>query len=83
MVCKRTSYSGKIRKNYAGIGFTYDDSIDAFIPPSPFASWILDLDSCQWFAPKPYPSDGGSYYWDEAILDWAVVALPVSPGESI
>ena len=53
--CKRTSYNGNIRKNYAGIGYTYDEARDAFIPPQPFASWLLNEDTCQWDAPKPYP----------------------------
>jgi hypothetical protein len=69
-VCKRTSYNGNIRKNYAGIGFTYDESLDAFISPQPFISWILNQESCQWEAPIPYPSDGFTYFWNEEELDW-------------
>jgi hypothetical protein len=69
-VCKRTSYNGKIRKNYAGIGFTYDESRDAFIPPKPFASWILNNDTCLWDAPEVMPDDGKLYQWDENILSW-------------
>jgi len=71
--CVRTSYNGNIRKNYAGIGYTYDEERDAFIPPKPFASWSLDEDTCQWEAPVPYPSDapeGTWYMWDEAQQDW-------------
>ena len=71
--CVRTSYNGNIRKNYAGIGYTYDEQRDAFIPPKPFASWLLDEDTCQWEAPVPYPSDapvGTWYIWDEAEQDW-------------
>jgi hypothetical protein len=69
-VCKRTSYNGNIRKNYAGIGFTYDPELDAFISPKPLDSWILDEETCQWQAPKPYPTDGFTYFWNEAELDW-------------
>lgn len=71
--CVRTSYNGNIRKNYAGIGYTYDEERDAFIPPKPFASWLLDEDTCQWEAPVPYPSDapvGTWYIWDEENQDW-------------
>jgi hypothetical protein len=68
--CLRTSYNGNIRKNYAGIGFTYDDERDAFIPPRPHASWSLNEETCQWYPPKPYPTDGAIYEWIEPILDW-------------
>jgi hypothetical protein len=68
--CKRTSYNSNIRKNYAGIGFTYDSELDAFIPPKPFDSWILNPEICQWEAPIPYPSDDLVYFWDESELDW-------------
>ena len=70
MPVKRTSYNGNIRKNYAGIGYTYDDQRDAFIPPKPFDSWVLDEDTCRWKAPKPYPEDGLSYEWNEELGDW-------------
>jgi hypothetical protein len=69
-VCKRTSYNGNIRKNYAGKGYTYDATKDAFIAPKPFNSWVLDEDTCQWQAPTPYPTDGKSYYWSEDDLTW-------------
>lgn len=69
-ICKRTSYNGNIRKNYAGVGFTYDEKIDAFIAPKPFDSWILNLDTAQWEAPLPHPTDGFTYFWNEAELDW-------------
>jgi hypothetical protein len=68
--CVRTSYNGNIRKNYAGIGYTYDEERDAFIPPKPFASWLLDEDTCQWEAPVAYPTDGEIYIWDEENQDW-------------
>jgi hypothetical protein len=67
---KQTSYNGNMRKNYAGIGFTYDENLDAFIPPKPFASWILNEVTCQWKAPVPMPTDGNRYAWDEATLSW-------------
>jgi hypothetical protein len=68
--CVRTSYNGNIRKNYAGIGFTYDVERNAFISPKPFESWVLDEDTAQWSSPIPYPVDGLLYYWDEKVLDW-------------
>jgi hypothetical protein len=68
-VCKRTSYNGNIRKNYAGVGYTYDEVRDAFIPPKPFNSWILDEIICQWQAPTPMPTEG-RWYWDESTLSW-------------
>jgi hypothetical protein len=66
---KQTSYNGKIRKNYAGIGFIYDSVRDAFIPPKPFDSWLLDEELCQWIPPKPRPLEG-MYFWNEDDLDW-------------
>ena len=70
--CKRTSYNGNIRKNYAGIGFTYDEGRDAFIPTKPFNfnSWILNEDTCKWEAPSPRPNDGKEYAWNEENLSW-------------
>ena len=70
LTCKRTSYNGKIRKNYAGIGYTYDAARDAFIPPKPFNSWVLDENTCQWQAPTPMPTDGKFYQWIEDDLNW-------------
>jgi hypothetical protein len=58
------------RKNYAGIGYTYDATRDAFIPPQPYPSWVLDESSCLWNAPVPYPTDGNRYSWDEATQNW-------------
>ena len=66
----QTSYNGNIRKNYAGIGYTYDSQRDAFIPPKPFASWVLNEDTCLWDAPTPAPIDGKIYNWDEATVSW-------------
>ena len=62
-----------LRKNYAGIGFTYDVGRDAFIAPQPFPSWLLGEDTCLWDAPTPYPDDGKLYTWDEATLAWVEV----------
>ena len=59
-----------LRKNYAGIGFTYDRTRDAFIPPKPYASWVLNEASCLWDSPVPYPTDGKKYQWDEATTSW-------------
>lgn len=71
--CVRTSYNGNIRKNYAGLGFYFDEDRDAFIPPKPFDSWVLDEDTCQWTAPVPYPEDGLMYQWDEETLTWVEI----------
>jgi len=62
-----------LRKNYAGIGYTYDSDRDAFIPPKPFASWTLDEDSCLWDAPVAYPTDGAMYTWNEETTSWDLV----------
>ena len=67
---KQTSYNGNIRKNYAGIGYTFDAARDAFIAPQPFPSWVLNEQSCQWEAPVPMPTDGKRYAWDEKALAW-------------
>jgi hypothetical protein len=62
-----------LRKNYAGIGFTYDRERDAFIPPKPYASWVLNETTCLWGAPVAYPADGKRYSWDEATTNWIEV----------
>jgi hypothetical protein len=67
-----------LRKNYAGIGYTYDADRDAFIPPQPFASWVLNEDTCLWEAPVEYPSDGKIYIWDEDATNWVEVAEPTA-----
>lgn len=69
----QTSYNGNIRKNYAGIGYTYDSQRDAFIPPKPFASWTLNEETCLWEAPTPRPVDGKIYGWDETTVSWIQV----------
>jgi hypothetical protein len=82
-VYKQTSYNTHggvhalggtpLRKNYAGIGYTYDAGRDAFIPPQPYASWVLNEDTCLWESPVPYPTDGKRYSWDEATTSWVEV----------
>ena len=67
---KQTSYNGNMRKNYAGIGYTYNPNIDAFVPPKPYASWVLNNDTAQWEAPTPMPTDGKRYSWNEPTLSW-------------
>jgi hypothetical protein len=69
---KQTSYNGNIRKNYAGIGYTYRADIDAFVAPQPYPSWTLD-ENAQWQAPVPMPTDGKMYSWDEAAQAWTEV----------
>lgn len=69
----KTSYNANIRKNFAGIGYTYDPNRDAFIPPKPYASWVLNETTCRWDAPTPYPNDGFYYEWNENTLSWVQV----------
>ena len=71
---KQTSYNGNIRKNYAGIDYTYDAGRDAFIPPKPFDSWLLDENTCRWKSPVAYPSDGQAYTWDENTTSWILMS---------
>ena len=72
-IWKQTSYNNNIRKNYAGIGFQYDQARDAFISPKPFNSWILNEQTCNWEAPIPYPTDKQRYTWNEEILNWELM----------
>jgi hypothetical protein len=84
--CKRTSYNTQggvhssggtpYRKNYAGIGYTYDAQRDAFIPPKPFNSWLLDEGTCLWNPPTPMPDDGQPYRWDEETTSWVALEMP-------
>jgi hypothetical protein len=67
---KQTSYNGRIRKNYAGVGYTYDEGRDAFIAPKPYNSWLLDETTCQWKAPVDMPTDDKMYSWDENTKSW-------------
>ena len=76
----KTSYTGNIRKNYAGMGYTYNAGLNAFVPPKPFASWVLNDTTAQWEAPTSMPSDAGTgeppkrYTWDEATTSWVEAA---------
>ena len=72
----QTSYNGNIRKNFAGIGHTYDLTRDAFIAPKPYASWVLNESTCRWEAPTPYPDDDNVYEWDESTTAWVKVEVP-------
>ena len=69
----QTSYNASFRKNYAGVGFVYDAALDAFIPPKPYPSWLLNTETAQWEPPVPYPNDGKRYYWDEATESWVEI----------
>lgn len=68
-----------LRKNYAGLGYTYDAQRDAFIPPKPYPSWILNEETCLWGTPVPYPTDGKVYTWNEAITNWVELTPPADP----
>ena len=70
---KQTSYNGNMRKNYAGIGYTYNADKDAFIPPKPFSKWVLNEDTCQWEAPVAYPTDEKLYVWNDNKGEWEEV----------
>jgi len=73
-VWKQTSYNGNIRKNYAGVGYKYDQTRDAFIPPQPYNSWLLNEDTCNWEPPVNRPTDdGNNYKWNEEITNWEIV----------
>jgi hypothetical protein len=69
-IWRQTSYNGNLRKNYAGIGMTWDAGRNAFIPPKPFNSWTLNEDTCRWDPPTPMPNDGKMYSWNEETLSW-------------
>lgn len=79
----QTSYNANFRKNYAGIGYSYDSVLDAFIPPKPYPSWVLNENTCLWEAPVPYPTDGSSYVWHEGatgdpqFMSWVEVTYEV------
>jgi hypothetical protein len=70
-----------LRKNYAGVGYSYDNELDAFIPPKPFDSWVLDEDACQWKAPIDYPDDGNAYVWNEQDQQWELSTIEPLMGE--
>jgi hypothetical protein len=69
----QTSYNGSIRKNYAGVGYSYDLVRNAFIEPQPYPSWVLNENICKWEPPILYPTDGKNYHWDEETLSWIEV----------
>lgn len=73
---KQTSYNGNMRKRYAGIGFTYNEALDAFVPPKPFASWTLNNTTADWEAPVAMPTDGKVYVWNESTLSWDEGSVP-------
>lgn len=72
----QTSYNGSQRKRYAAVGYSYDSSLDAFIPPQPYPSWHLDPQTCNWAAPIPMPNDGAWYIWDESNQSWVKKVMP-------
>ena len=72
-VWKQTSYNNNIRKNFASIGYTYDQTRDAFIAPKPYESWLLNETTCRWEAPVVYPTDGQNYRWNEEDKQWDVI----------
>jgi hypothetical protein len=74
-VCKRTSYNGNIRKNYAGIGFTYNEELDAFIPPKLHESWIFNNELCIYEPPFLAPQDENAYEWDETVKNWKIICF--------
>jgi hypothetical protein len=75
-VWKQTSYNNNIRKNFAGVGYSYDQTKDAFIAPKPFNSWILNEDTCQWEAPVAMPIDDNKYTWNESTTTWDIIEEP-------
>lgn len=70
---KQTSYNSNFRKNFAGVGYSYDATRNAFLPPRPFASWTLDEENCHWQAPVAHPSDKNEYEWDETNQAWSLI----------
>lgn len=75
---KQTSYNSKIRTKFAGIGFTYSNELDAFIPPQPYPSWNLNQETCNWVPPIPSPDDGQLYNWNESQQVWELVPIPIT-----
>jgi hypothetical protein len=75
----QTSYNNNFRVRYAGIGFTYNRQYDAFIPPKPYPSWVLNATTLNWDAPVPYPNDGKFYYWDEGTQSWQLIEPQPEP----
>jgi hypothetical protein len=79
--CKRTSYNGNYRKNYAGMGYSYNEALDAFVAPKPYPSWMLDEETARWEAPVTYPEGEGNYLWDEAAGNWVALENSETPAE--
>ena len=75
-IWKQTSYNATFRKNYAGIGYTFDAEKDAFIPPKPFSKWVLNEDTCLWEAPVAYPDDEKRYAWNDNKGEWEELVIP-------
>ena len=75
-VCKRTSYNNNYRKNYAGVGYYFNEALDAFIAPKPFESWTLNEETCRWQAPVTHPEDGDIYSWNEEAGQWDKYDFP-------
>lgn len=75
---KQTSYNNKFRKRYAGIGYTYSDEYDAFIPPKPYDDWVFSVPRLEYIPPVPYPEDGGTYVWSQETHQWVAVKVPVT-----
>jgi hypothetical protein len=71
----QTSYNNNIRKNFAGIGYFYDEELDAFIAPKPFNSWIVNEETARWEAPVPYPTDGLAYVWNNNKINWEATSF--------
>lgn len=78
---KQTSYNNNMRVRYAGIGYTYDETLDAFIPPKPYPSWTLDNSTADWVAPVPMPTDGKMYSWNETTQSWVEITIPEIPAQ--
>lgn len=76
-IWKQTSYNGNFRAYYAGVGYTYNEIYNVFIPPSPYPSWVLDEKKIIWKAPVPMPNDGKEYVWDESLVEWVEFIPPV------
>jgi hypothetical protein len=77
LICRRTSYNGNIRANYAGMGYKYDENFDVFIPPQPYLSWKLNYETFSWYAPVPMPEieEGYGWQWGEANQEWVKISL--------
>lgn len=78
---RQTSYNASFRKNYAGIGYSYDAMLDAFIPPKPYPSWLLNTETCLWQAPIPMPDNTHAWQWDEQTQSWYLPSLSSEPSE--